>query len=58
MHQSGQNAWLPGTPYKYPIPGRGEHWHTCHRLVQKYDKGLCDMWTEEVDKLLIFVRPL
>ncbi|KAF9447861.1 hypothetical protein P691DRAFT_760389 [Macrolepiota fuliginosa MF-IS2] len=51
---SNSKEWLPNTPYKYPVPGRGEHWQTCHRLVQEYDKTLCGMWTEEVDKLLIF----
>ena len=32
-------------------------WRKCHKLVEKYDNEMCGAWKEEVDKLMIFVRP-
>ncbi|KAF5358006.1 hypothetical protein D9756_001282 [Leucocoprinus leucothites] len=46
--------WQPNTPDVHSVPGRGGHWAHCHQLVQKHDMSSCDLWTEEVDKLLIF----
>ncbi|PPQ75728.1 hypothetical protein CVT24_002581 [Panaeolus cyanescens] len=46
--------WKCGDPYRHLVPTKGDSWHRCHKLAEKYDNEMCDAWKEEVDKLLIF----
>ncbi|KAF9524905.1 hypothetical protein CPB83DRAFT_860440 [Crepidotus variabilis] len=52
--QSGEVPWHCGDPHRYGTPKKGDSWHKCHKLTEKYDNEMCDAWKEEVDKLLIF----
>ena len=33
-----------------------EHWETIKRGLDKYDKGMCDAWNDELTTILTFVR--
>ncbi|KAF8154424.1 hypothetical protein B0H34DRAFT_660573 [Crassisporium funariophilum] len=52
--QFGDRPWRCGDPQRYGTPKKGDAWHKCHKLTEKYDNEMCDAWKEEVDKLLIF----
>ena len=40
---------------RYPPPDLGDSWDHCNQMLQRMDKGRCEAWRDEVDKLLIFV---
>lgn len=42
------------TKYHYPAPNFGEPAGKCFEVVQKWDRGMCEAWRDEIDKLLIF----
>ncbi|KAF8888548.1 hypothetical protein BD779DRAFT_1672226 [Infundibulicybe gibba] len=47
-------TWRCDTPYQVPVPGSGDSWKACHELAERYDRGMCEAWRDEIDKLLIF----
>ncbi|KAF8971684.1 hypothetical protein BDZ97DRAFT_1784583 [Flammula alnicola] len=41
--------------FHYPIPKPDRNpWEVCNDFVQRYDKDMCQVWTEEIQYLLIF----
>jgi hypothetical protein len=46
----------PLGPYKF-APEVGDNWEKCLKAVEKYDNDMCTSWKEEIDTLLVFVRP-
>ncbi|KAM6503364.1 hypothetical protein JOM56_000307, partial [Amanita muscaria] len=46
--------WYSGGDVRYPPPDLGDSWESCNKMVHQMDKSRCDVWTDEVDKLLIF----
>jgi hypothetical protein len=44
-------------PYLYAPKSNGDHWEKCLAAVEKYDNDMCKSWKEEIDTLLVFVRP-
>ena|SRR5258707_7145987 len=51
----GEERWFLGGPSKYAIPEEGDPWERCYQKVKDYDGNLCQGWTDQVEKLLIFV---
>ncbi|PPQ80338.1 hypothetical protein CVT25_003621 [Psilocybe cyanescens] len=44
-----------GDHFRFPIPEpRCDSWETAYVLAKNHDKAMCDLWKEEIDKLLIF----
>ncbi|EJD48860.1 hypothetical protein AURDEDRAFT_60414, partial [Auricularia subglabra TFB-10046 SS5] len=44
-----------GDDLKHPPPGsERESWQKCSELIEKYDKGLCEAYREQIDTLLVF----
>ncbi|KZV96329.1 hypothetical protein EXIGLDRAFT_643272 [Exidia glandulosa HHB12029] len=43
-----------GGPDGQPEVTPEEAWQKCHHLVEKYDKGLCESYREQIDTLLVF----
>ena len=44
---------------RHAPPGNEEEsWQECARLVEKYDAEMCKGYREEIDTLMVFVRPL
>lgn len=40
---------------KHHLPGTGKQsWQKCSELAEKYDKGICDAYREQIDTLLVF----
>ncbi|TFK36508.1 hypothetical protein BDQ12DRAFT_242723 [Crucibulum laeve] len=48
-------GWTCDDPYQFPVaPDVEDPWKTCHELVSNFDRDMCDAWTDEIEKLLIF----
>ncbi|PFH47376.1 hypothetical protein AMATHDRAFT_67872 [Amanita thiersii Skay4041] len=41
-------------PRKFQLTKERDNWEHCLKLVQEYDRDMCQAWKEEIDKLLIF----
>lgn len=37
---------------------QGRAWAACQKAVREYDESLVQGWKEDIDTLLVFVRPL
>ncbi|KAF8905398.1 hypothetical protein CPB85DRAFT_1376808 [Mucidula mucida] len=42
-------------PVQFPLPEVGNHWQSCHQIVEQYDNSLCDGWNDDINTLLVFV---
>ncbi|KAF9022826.1 hypothetical protein BDZ89DRAFT_1018659 [Hymenopellis radicata] len=42
-------------PVQFPLPEVGNHWQSCHQIVEQYDAALCDGWNDDINTLLVFV---
>lgn len=46
--------WTSGDRhFHYQLPNFGDPSQACHEATQRIDKGMCDAWRDEIDKLLV-----
>lgn len=49
--------WSSGDPTQFPLETRGfDPWTTCLEKTKAYDKGRIELWKDELEKILLFVR--
>ncbi|PFH45568.1 hypothetical protein AMATHDRAFT_44063 [Amanita thiersii Skay4041] len=53
--QSGQEPWRCGEPLKHPLTKHSDDpLGALHNRMINYDRYMCDIWKDEIEKLLIF----
>ncbi|PFH45565.1 hypothetical protein AMATHDRAFT_71536 [Amanita thiersii Skay4041] len=53
--QSGQKPWRCGEPLKHPLTKHSDDpLGALHKRMIDYDRHMCDIWKDEIEKLLIF----
>ena len=57
MQTLGEEPWQCDMPRTVEVKVKKgfDPWGTCVEKVREYDNGICDVWRDEIDKLLIFV---